>query len=187
VLEQLDHPHIVRVIELLEDDRDYFIVMELMPDGNLLDMLNKISKARISFTERDAANLIYQVMLAISYMHESNTVHRDLKLENLMVQMIKSADSKQSEMLVKVTDFGFACFMDPEKDEKLSLGSPLYTAPEVILSKKYDNRCDVWSLGVMAYMMLCGRPPFSGVSKQAIYKKSLNLEPDYSRLDKYWH
>lgn len=85
VLEQLDHPHIVRVIELLEDTRDYYIVMELMPDGNLLDMLNKIAKARFSFTERDAANLIYQVMLAISYMHESNTVHRDLKLENLMV------------------------------------------------------------------------------------------------------
>ena len=59
VLEELDHPHIVRVIELLEDDRDYYIVMELMPDGNLLDMLNKIAKARISFTERDAANLVY--------------------------------------------------------------------------------------------------------------------------------
>lgn len=58
VLEELDHPHIVRVIELLENDEDYFIVMELMPDGNLLDMLNKFARRKISFTERDAANLI---------------------------------------------------------------------------------------------------------------------------------
>lgn len=85
VLEDLDHPNIVRVIELLESADAYYIVMELMPDGNLLDMMNKISKQRISFTERDAANLVNQVVLAISYMHASSKVHRDLKLENLMV------------------------------------------------------------------------------------------------------
>ena len=119
-------------------------------------------------------------------MHETSTVHRDLKLENLMVQLIRTKGSKQSEMIVKVTDFGFAKFMDPEKEERLSLGSPLYTAPEVIMSKKYDCRCDVWSLGVMAYMMLCGRPPFPGNSKKQIYEKSLNVEPDYTRLNKYW-
>ena len=101
-------------------------------------------------------------------MHFTNIVHRDLKLENLMVQIVKSND-KTSEMVIKVTDFGFACSLSPEREEKLSLGSPLYTAPEVIRAQNYDNRCDVWSLGVMAYMILCSKPPFSGDSKQAIY------------------
>ena len=93
-------------------------------------------------------------------MHATKIIHRDLKLENLMVQLVKSPDGKTSEMVVKVTDFGFAVRMDPSKDERTSLGSPLYTAPEVIRAIKYDARCDVWSLGIMTYMMLCGRPPF---------------------------
>jgi calcium-dependent protein kinase len=88
-------------------------------------------------------------------------------------------------MIVKVTDFGFAVRMDPTKDERTSLGSPNYTAPEVLYGLKYDARCDVWSLGIIAYMMLSGRPPFDGNSKQAVYKRSLNTEPDYTRLNKY--
>jgi serine/threonine protein kinase len=77
-----------------------------------------------------------------------------------MVQLIKSPDKKSIEIIVKVTDFGFAVRMDPTKDERTSLGSPHYTAPEVIYGLKYDGRCDVWSLGIIAYMILCGRYPF---------------------------
>jgi calcium-dependent protein kinase len=149
----------VRVLELLENDTDYYIVMELMPDGNLLDFLNNISLKKISFTESDAANLCNQIVLALSYMHGIRIVHRDLKLENIMIQRMQP---EQNEVVVKLTDFGFACTIDPEKGETLSLGSPMYTAPEVIRMQSYDSRCDVWSLGVMTYMMLTGRPPFSG-------------------------
>ena len=77
-------------------------------------------------------------------------------------------------MVIKITDFGFAVEIDPEKGEKLSLGSPLYTAPEVINKVSYDSRCDVWSLGIMTYMMLTGRAPFNGTSKSSIYRSVLN-------------
>ena len=86
----------------------------------------------------------------------------------LFRSMIKS-EKKTTEIVIKVTDFGFACPLSPEREEKLSLGSPLYTAPEVIRAQSYDNRCDVWSLGIIAYMILCSKPPFSGDSKQSIY------------------
>ncbi len=117
-MDELDHPNIVRVIELLESDDNYYIVMELMLDGSLLEILNKFGRKRISLTERDVANLLDQVVQAISYMHATNIVHRDLKLENLMVQLIKSPDRKSTEIIVKVTDFGFAVRMDPTKDER---------------------------------------------------------------------
>lgn len=123
--------------------------------------------------------------MALSYMHGKNILHRDLKLENLMIQKVRFPDSKDVEVVVKITDFGFACELDPAKGEKLSLGSPMYTAPEVIKQIPYDSRCDVWSLGVMTYMMLTGRAPFVGTSKSEIYKRSVNYEPDYEPLRKY--
>jgi serine/threonine protein kinase len=85
VLEELDNPHVVRVIELLENDEDYFIVMELIADGNLLDFVNKCSKKGLKLKERDIANLINQMITGLCYMHSKNIVHRDLKLENMMI------------------------------------------------------------------------------------------------------
>jgi serine/threonine protein kinase len=76
-------------------------------------------------------------------------------------------------VVIKICDFSFAVEIDPKKGEKLLLGSPLYTAPEVINKVSYDSRCDVWSLGVMTYMMLTGRAPFSG-TKSSIYRSVLN-------------
>lgn len=93
MLEELDHPHVVRVLELLETATDYYVVMELLPDGNLLDFLNKIASKGLSFTERDAANLCNQMVLALSYMHGRNFVHRDLKLENIMIERIRKEDN----------------------------------------------------------------------------------------------
>jgi len=88
-LEALEHPHIVRVYELLEDNQNIYVVLELIEGGNLLETITKIQSQKLSFTERDAANIIYQVMLALNYMHTRRTMHRDLNLENLLVEFEK--------------------------------------------------------------------------------------------------
>mmetsp|Transcript_37404 Transcript_37404/g.50772 ORF Transcript_37404/g.50772 Transcript_37404/m.50772 type:complete len:99 (-) Transcript_37404:1108-1404(-) len=95
--------------------------MELMSGGNLLDRLMKLKR----FTEIDVCNIVYQVLLALNYMHGKNITHRDLKPENLLCE-------EGSEHKIKLTDFGFACQFDPEKKLDLSLGSPLYMSPELV-------------------------------------------------------
>ena len=106
------------------------------------------------------------MVTGLCYMHGLNIVHRDLKLENIMIQLVRDPKTKKTDIIVKITDFGFACEIDPQIGVKLSLGSPTYTAPEVALGINYDARCDVWSLGVMTYMMLTNRPPFTGSTKR---------------------
>ena len=147
VLEKTDHPHITRVFELLEDKHNFYVVMEYLKGGNLLDKIISLSK----FSENQAAMIINQIMLAVNYMHKQNMSHRDLKLENLMCL---SEDSE--DLNVKLTDFGFATFFDPKHKKNLSLGSPLYMAPELVMEAEYDQKVDVWSLGCIIYILLSG-------------------------------
>ena len=88
-LEMLDHPHIVRVHEILEDDKNIYMALELIEHGNLLEVLSQMQENGTPFNERDVANIIYQILLAINYIHTSGVVHRDLKLENIMVSIEK--------------------------------------------------------------------------------------------------
>ena len=147
VLEKTDHPHITRVFELLEDKHNFYVVMEYLKGGNLLDKIISLSK----FSENQAAMIINQIMLAVNYMHKQNMSHRDLKHENLMCL---SEDSE--DLNVKLTDFGFATFFDPKHKMNLSLGSPLYMAPELVMEAEYDQKVDVWSLGCIVYILLSG-------------------------------
>ena len=158
VLENTTHPHITRVFELLEDKKNYFVVMELVSGGNLLDRVIAAKK----FSEADAAHVVNQILLALNYMHKKNIAHRDLKPENLLCQNDK-------DLTVKLTDFGFAVFFQPDQKMDLSLGSPLYMAPELAGEKQYDEKVDVWSTGVILYILLTGQPPFYGQDKDEIY------------------
>ena len=134
----LDHPHIVRVLDLCEDEENYYIALELIKNGNLHEVLQKMKEKEVKFTEREIADIIYQILLAVNYIHNSKLMHRDLKLENIMVDVKKGTDEHSSELLCKLTDFGFACMMDPNRRNSLSVGSPLYMAPEVY-AKAYDS------------------------------------------------
>ena len=128
----------------MEDEIRYYVVMEYLAGGNLFECLNK-------FTEKQAAKILNQVMLALNYMHLQKMTHRDLKLENIMCMEKDSANT-----WVKLTDFGFATYFDPLKKMDLTLGTQLYMAPELIKYEEYDERVDVWAFGVIAYILITG-------------------------------
>ncbi|CAL1159112.1 unnamed protein product, partial [Cladocopium goreaui] len=145
----VDHPHVCRLFDVYEDVDHLDLVMECLEGGELLQRVNAGR-----FAEKDAADAAYQMLLAIRYLHSLGVVHRDIKLENFMY------DEKGSNHL-KLIDFGFSKAWDPEKNKKLKMncGTICYVAPEVI-QQSYTNMCDLWSLGVVVFLLLVGYMPF---------------------------
>lgn len=160
VLKQLDHPNIMKLYEVYEDKRNFYLVMELYTGGELFDEI--ISRQK--FSEGDAAVIMQQVLSGCTYLHRHNIVHRDLKPENLLLE------SKSKDALVKIVDFGLSAHLELGGKMRERLGTAYYIAPEV-LRKKYDEKCDVWSCGVILYILLCGYPPFGGQTDQEILKR----------------
>ncbi|CAE7042195.1 CPK4 [Symbiodinium natans] len=146
----MDHPHITRLFDVYEADDYLYLVMECMEGGELFDRVTTLKR----FTERDAADAVTQMLLALNYIHSHGIVHRDLKLENFLYE------SKTSNHL-KLIDFGFSKVWDPNIKMHVSCGTLAYVAPEV-LKKDYGSQCDIWSLGVIAFVLLSGYMPFSG-------------------------
>ena len=147
----------MHVNEIMEDRDNYYIVTEILEGGELFDRIIEVKK----FNELNAAHILEQVLKAINYMHKKNLTHRDLKPENILLE------SKEMDKLdVKIADFGFSCIYDPEEGLDLVLGSPLYMAPEIIQNKVYNEKVDIWSIGVITYMLLSGSNPFPGQKKE---------------------
>ena len=116
-----------------------------------------------------------QILRALNYMHKENLVHRDIKPENILF-----TKENVSDLTVKLTDFGFANFYDPEEGGFTDvLGTPMYMAPEIIQKKKYDHKVDIWAAGVVAYVMLTGRPPFRAMSKKDLFDEIVDTEVEY--------
>ena len=111
-LEQLDHPHIVRVVDLLEDEENIYIAAELMRHGNLLEVINEMQDKQHKLNEADIANIVFQLTLAVNYIHASGMIHRDLKLENIMVDIEDDEDELTKKIVCKITDFGFATMIE---------------------------------------------------------------------------
>lgn len=151
----LDHPHIVHVLELLSDKENFYCVMELMDHGNLMEVFNKTVSNGWAFTERDAANIVKQILMALNYMHKKGVVHRDLKMENVMVDIEEDEDG-EAEIICKVADFGFATILEKGQTSRHKMGTPLYMAPEIITGRSYDSKVDLWALGVLSYCLLSG-------------------------------
>jgi calcium-dependent protein kinase len=160
ILKDLDHPNILKMYEFFEDDKRYYIVTDICKGGELFDEI----VARGKFSERDASMLMKQVLSCINYCHQNRIVHRDLKPENILLEQNKEFDQ------IKIIDFGTSLVVDEGKKLDEKLGTPYYIAPEV-LAKNYTNKCDIWSCGVITYIVLSGIPPFNGASDQEIMKK----------------
>jgi len=160
ILKQLDHPNIIKVLEVFESNKSYHIVTELCTGGELFDRII----ASKHFTENLAAYYMHQIISAVAYCHERGIVHRDLKPENLLLE------NDSPEAMLKVIDFGTSCRMNPALPFSSITGTPYYIAPEVLLGK-YNEKCDVWSCGVILFILLCGSPPFPGRSDREILDK----------------
>lgn len=146
----MDHPHIIRLFAVYESDEFLHLVMECMEGGELFDRV----MMRKRFTERDAAEAVWQMLLSINYLHSHDIVHRDLKLENFLYET-ESSDH------LKLIDFGFSKVWDPNVKMAVCCGTLSYVAPEV-LNKSYTSQCDIWSLGIVCFILLAGYMPFSG-------------------------
>jgi calcium-dependent protein kinase len=160
ILKDLDHPNILKMYEFFEDEKRYYIVTDICKGGELFDEI----VARGKFSERDASLLMKQVLSCINYCHQNKIVHRDLKPENILLEQNKEFDQ------IKIIDFGTSLIVDEGKKLDEKLGTPYYIAPEV-LAKNYGQKCDIWSCGVITYIVLSGIPPFNGASDQEIMKK----------------
>lgn len=127
------------------------MLCRLVKGGELFDELVR----RKTFHEQQAAMIMKSLLSAIAYCHERNVIHRDLKPENILIDnpLVKNFE-------IKVIDFGAAVFLDPGKLYEDRFGTVYYVAPEIVKGKGYNNKCDIWSMGVILFALLCGEVPF---------------------------
>ncbi|CAN8067126.1 unnamed protein product [Agarophyton chilense] len=145
-----EHPGIVTLLSSHETDTHMFFIMEYVDGGPLLDRI----VSRGSFSENDARILLRTLLLTLRFLSDLGCVHRDIKPENILV------DNRSNKWPVKLTDFGLSEKMQPNQLLTDAIGTPLFVAPEILNGSGYDCSCDMWSLGVVMYIVLCGYPPF---------------------------
>mmetsp|Transcript_10679 Transcript_10679/g.25402 ORF Transcript_10679/g.25402 Transcript_10679/m.25402 type:complete len:524 (+) Transcript_10679:28-1599(+) len=162
VMKLVDHPNIIRLKELFEDRRNYYLVLEYAAGGKLLDRV----LAANAFAETDAAIVMQQLFRSMTYLHDHRICHRDVKPEAILFDEKKSF----AEAGVKLVHFSCAALVDAGGVMTTRIGSPLYVAPEVVQGR-YDFSCDVWSCGVILYVLLSGEPPFVGETEGEIIGK----------------
>ena len=161
ILKKLDHPKILKIIDFYSKVKKYYIITEYCPEGELFNEIIKVGR----FDEGQTAFIINQILKAICYCHRNQIIHRDIKPENIMI----TKREKNGCLQVKLIDFGTAKIFEKGQSENRYVGSSYYMAPEV-LKRKYDEKCDLWSIGVILYILLTGRPPFDGNDDEEILK-----------------
>ncbi len=162
ILRTLDHPNILKIFEFYSSKESYSIVTELCQGGELFQEIID----RGPFDENYSAYVMFQILSAINYCHKMKIIHRDLKPENIL---IIERDSNGLPR-IKIADFGTSKIVEKGNVQRKLVGSSYYIAPEV-LKKHYDEKCDLWSCGVIMYILLSGRPPFGGDNDKEIMEK----------------
>ena len=181
ILRKLSHPNIVKIYEFYISENHYYIITEYCKEGELFSYIKN------KYSERQLAVLFYQVFSGLWYLHENKILHRDIKLENIMISEKEKDNSTGEELFwVKIIDFGTAKLFEKNKKENDVVGSSYYIAPEV-LKQNYNEKCDTWSVGVILYMALVGRAPFDGKDDEEIIHKisSVDYNKNEPRLVKH--
>ncbi|KAH7484847.1 hypothetical protein PRIC1_004165 [Phytophthora ramorum] len=162
ILKQMNHPNIMILHDFFVEEKFYYLVTEFMEGGELFDRIVEKSY----YNEREARDLVKLLLEAIKYCHDANIVHRDLKPENLLLT------SKDDDASIKLADFGFAKRIEFDSEGLVTAcGTPGYVAPEILEGKPYGKTVDIWSIGVITYILLCGYPPFHDDNHNALFKK----------------
>ena len=165
ILKTLSHPNIVKIYEFYDSPINYYIVTEYCKKGELFSFIKN------EYNERQLSVLFYQVFSGLVYLHEKKILHRDLKLENIMVSEIERDIVTEEEYFwIKIIDFGTAKIFEKNRVERAVIGSSYYIAPEV-LNQRYNEKCDTWSIGVILYMTLVGSAPFDGITDEEIIRR----------------
>ena len=169
ILKKLTHPNIMKIYEFYNTKTAYYIVEEYCSQGELFGHIKQ------DFSEDQIAFILYQILSALCYLHQQNITHRDLKLENILVSDIEEdPDTKEKYYWIKLIDFGAAKIIS-RRNEKTVVGTSYYIAPEV-LKGNYNYKCDLWSVGVILFMMTTNKAPFGGVNNQEIEENILKGE-----------
>ena len=162
IIKVIEHPYVTQVIDVYEDIKKIFIVMEIIEGGELFEYVVQ----KLVLPEAEAALIAYQMLSTVAYMHEAGVVHRDLKPENILIDVDKSHGHVRG---IRITDFGLSKMMSPTSKYKEMCGTLAYVAPEVLAQEGYNKEVDVWSAGVILYLLLSGTLPFDSDSKSEIY------------------
>lgn len=173
VLKGLHHRNIMQLHDFFEEPDEYYMILEYLKGGELFDRIVK----KTSYNELEARDIVFILLQAIKYLHEKNIVHRDLKPENLLM----ASDNDDAD--VKIADFGFATVADGFSITS-QCGTPGYIAPEILRAIPYGKPADMWSFGVILYILLGGYPPFHDDNQRNLFKKIVRGEYKFHR--DYW-
>nr|XP_020455756.1 serine/threonine-protein kinase SIK2 isoform X3 [Monopterus albus] len=161
IMKMLDHPHIIKLYQVMETKNMLYLVTEYAKNGEIFDYLAKHGR----LSEMEARRKFWQILSAVEYCHNRNIVHRDLKAENLLLD---------GHMNIKIADFGFGNFFQPGEPLATWCGSPPYAAPEVFEGQQYEGpQLDIWSMGVVLYVLVCGALPFDGPTLPVLRQRVL--------------
>lgn len=179
LLKSTDHPNIVKLYELIEDQEYLYMIMELCQGNNLLQRMISRSKEDIQYSEKEACAIFKQLISAVNYCHIHGVCHRDIKPENIL---FSSNDEHSS---IKLVDFGLSrTFTIMQRRMFSCVGTIYYNSPEVLMGC-YDEKCDIWSCGCILYTMICGRLPFYSMHYNTLWKKIVecNYNFNYAEFD----
>jgi len=178
IMHKIKHDNCVQLFEIYESKKKLYMILELLQGGELFDRI--ILKG--SYSEKEASELMASIIKAIQYLHGIGVVHRDLKPENLIYA---TPMCEEKEEVIKITDFGLAKFKEETGQQMhTACGTPGYVAPEVLLNQPYGPGVDLWSMGVILYILLCGFPPFYHSNTAELYRQI--KKGDYTMPKKYW-
>eukprot|EP00548_Thalassiothrix_antarctica_P001936 CAMPEP_0194146890 /NCGR_PEP_ID=MMETSP0152-20130528/22213_1 /TAXON_ID=1049557 /ORGANISM="Thalassiothrix antarctica, Strain L6-D1" /LENGTH=690 /DNA_ID=CAMNT_0038847539 /DNA_START=71 /DNA_END=2143 /DNA_ORIENTATION=+ len=173
IMQSLAHRHIVQLVDFYEEKEYFFLVMDYMTGGDVFDRIIGMHH----YTEKDARDLVQVLLKAVKFMHDRGVAHRDLKPQNLLLK------SKENNANIKVADFGFSRRVHTPQSLTNRCGTPSYVAPEILKNIPHDIKADMWSVGVITYVLLVGYPPFMDEKQQELFRKIRSGEYDFPMED----